>query len=122
MTWEAPAPNRLPDSLLFRARSTEYLPRYHRKRCAPNLGKWLLSLENAKNCNAWRVLANPTSSDPLQHDYAHSKREPLPNLAPWPMRSYPSAPLLLRSLGPCSLGKRRFLRGATRTWPQKSDT
>src|SRR5580692_6569960 len=30
------APNRLPESLLFPARSTEHPPRYHRKRCAPN--------------------------------------------------------------------------------------
>jgi hypothetical protein len=33
-----PAPNRSTESLLFRARSTEYLPRCHRKRSAPIRG------------------------------------------------------------------------------------
>jgi hypothetical protein len=36
------------------------------------------------------------NSGPLQQDYARRSRDPLPNLAPGLMRSYPSAPLLLR--------------------------
>src|SRR6516165_9074389 len=39
-------PHRLPESLLFPARSTEDLRLCHRKRCAPNRGEWLLSLAN----------------------------------------------------------------------------
>src|SRR5258707_3170483 len=37
-----PVSNRLPENLLFRARSTEYLPRCHRKHCAPDRAKWIL--------------------------------------------------------------------------------
>src|SRR5271166_5152326 len=36
------APHQSPESLLFPARSTEYLPRCHRKRCAPNREEPLL--------------------------------------------------------------------------------
>ena len=49
------ASNRLLDSLLFVARSTEYLQLYHRKRYAPSRAKWLLLLANTQNCIAWRV-------------------------------------------------------------------
>src|SRR5271156_488284 len=76
-----PAPHRLPDSLLFRARSTEYLPRCHQKRCAPNRGVWLLALASAQNCDALTLQSNPMPSVPLQQDYAHLTREPQPNLA-----------------------------------------
>ena len=71
-----PAPHRLPESLLFRARSTEYLPLCHRKRCAPSRGEWLLELANTQNCDAWRVQSNPTPSDPLQQDYAQGGARP----------------------------------------------
>src|SRR5271166_2381823 len=101
----SPAPNRLPESLLFLARSTEYLPRCHRKRCAPNRGEWLLSLANTKNCDAWRVQSNPTPSVPLQQDYAQVGRKSLPKRAPGPTRTYLSAPLLARFLRSGSLGK-----------------
>src|SRR5260370_1078737 len=117
-----PAPNRLPESLLFPARSTECLPRCYRKRCAPNRGEWLLALANAQNCDAWRVQSNPTPSGPLQQDYAHLLRDPLPNLTPRLTRAYPSAPLLVRSLRPVSLGKRRSLRDATRKTPYSTNS
>src|SRR5271166_5122808 len=115
-----PTPHRLPESLLFRARSTEYLPRRHRKRRAPNRGKWLLALANTQNCDALTAQSNPMPSGSLQQDYVHLPRVPLPKLAPWLMRSYHLAPLLVRSLRPGSLGKRRSLRNATRTWPQST--
>src|SRR5208282_1959977 len=117
-----PAPHRLPDSLLFPARSTEYLPRCHRKRCAPSRGKWLRELANAQNCDVCRVQANPTPSVPLQQDYAQNEREPQPNLARKLMRSHHLAPLLVRSLLPSSLGKRRSLPDATRTRPHILDS
>src|SRR3984957_18609964 len=116
------APNLLPDSLLFPARSTEYLQRCHRKRCAPNRAKWLHSLANAQNCDAWRVQSIPTPSGPLQQDYAHIGRDPLPKRAPWLMRAYPSVPSLERSLHPSSLGKRRSLRDSTRIRPNSKDS
>src|SRR5262249_12771037 len=97
-TLAAPAPHPLPESLLFPARSTEYLLRCYRKRCGPNPGKWLLSLTQTQNCDALTVRLNPTRSEPLQQDYAHSPRESLPNRARWLIRSYHSAPLLVRSL------------------------
>ena len=51
----SPAPHRLPDSLLFPARSTEYPPRYHRMRCAPNRGESILPLASTQNCNALTI-------------------------------------------------------------------
>jgi len=103
-------PYRLPDSLLFPARSTKYLPRCRRKPCAPNRAKWLPSLKNTQNCDAWRVQSLPTRNGPLRQDHAQSRPDALPNLAPGLTRSYPSAPLLLRSLPPSARGKRRSLR------------
>src|SRR5208282_5624845 len=44
------APHRLPDSLLFPARSTEYLQLCRRKRCVPNCGEWFLALANTQKC------------------------------------------------------------------------
>src|SRR6516165_5228548 len=114
--------HRLPEDLLFPARSTKYLPWCHRKRCAPNLGEWFLGLENSKNCDAWRVQSNPTPSGQLQQDYPHSPRESLPNLARWLMRAYPSAPLLVRSLRPVSSDRRQSLRDATRIAPHSRDS
>src|SRR5271165_2478978 len=58
------------ESLLFPARSTEYLPWCHRKRCAPRRAKWFRKPANTQNCDASRVQAIPTPSDPLQQDYA----------------------------------------------------
>src|ERR1700686_2383387 len=116
-----PAPYRLPEDLLFPARSTEYLPRCYLTRCAPNRDKSLLALARAQNCDAWRVLSYPTPSGPLRHDCARRSRDPPHNLAPWLTRTYPSAPLLLRSPRPAARGKRRSLRNASRTWPHKSD-
>src|SRR5208282_6657092 len=107
---------------MSKLQSTEYLPWCHRKRCVPNRGKWLPSLANTQNRDAWRVQSNPTPSVPLQQDYAHLAREPLPNLTPGLLRSYHLAPLLLRSLRPCSLGKRLSLRDATGTWPHSTDS
>src|ERR1700752_384337 len=82
--------SRLPDNPLFLVRSTEYLPRCHRKRCAPNRAQWLIQSGNTQDCDAWRVQLNPTQSGPLQQDYAQSKRDSLPNLAQGLMRSYHS--------------------------------
>src|ERR1700722_16150110 len=93
-----PAPNLLPDSLLFPARSTEYLQLCRRKRCAPNRAKWLRSLANAQNCDAWRVQSIPTPSGPLQQYHAQIGGEPQPNSARRLMRSYHLAALLVRSL------------------------
>src|SRR6202040_1162738 len=115
------APYRLPEDLLFPARSTEYLPRCYRKRRAPSRAKWFLSLANTQNCDAWRVRSIPTSIGLPQQGFAHSGRDPRPKPAPWLLSSYPSAPLLLRSLRPSRRGKRRSLRNATRTWPHKPD-
>src|SRR5580704_5370267 len=61
-----PASNRFPVSLLFRARSTEYLPRCHRKRCAPNRGEWILLIANTQNCDALTVQLIPMPTVPLQ--------------------------------------------------------
>src|SRR4029077_443244 len=116
------APHRPLESLLVRARSTEYLPRCYRKRCAPNLGKWLPLPENAKNCGALTTESNPTQSGPLPPDYAQRKRESLRFRVPGLMRSYHSASLLVRSLPLSSLGKRRSLRDATRIGPHSPDT
>ena len=52
--------DRLPESLLFLARSTRYLPRCCPKRCAPNRGEWLLEPANVENCDALTALSNPT--------------------------------------------------------------
>src|SRR5271165_564596 len=116
-----PAPCRLPEGLLFPVRSTEYLPQYYLTRCAPSRGEWLLSPANKKNCGAWRVQSDLMPSGPLQQDYTRGSRDPPPKIAPGLMRSYPSVPLLLRSPRPSARGKRRSLRNATRTWPQKPD-
>jgi len=91
-----PIPNRSPENPLFPARSTEYLPRCHRKRCAPSRAQWLIQSGNTQDCDAWRVQLNPTQSGPLQQDYAQSKRDSLPNLAQGLMRSYHSASLLVQ--------------------------
>src|SRR5580692_9978304 len=107
------AVDRSPECLVFPARSRECLPLCHRKRCAPNRGVWLRTLANSQNCDAWRVQSTPMPNGPLQQDYAYIGREPPPNRAPWLMRSYASAPLLWRSLPPCSPGKRRSLRAAS---------
>src|SRR5260370_11059695 len=115
-----PAPH-LPDSLLFRARSTEYLPRCHQKRCAPNRGVWLLALASAQNCDALTVQLNPMPSVPLQQDYAHSGRDTLQNVVPRLIRAYHSAPSLVRSLPPWSLDKWRSLRNPTRIAPHSTD-
>src|SRR5215470_16224386 len=97
-----PAPNRLPESLLVLARSTQYPPRCHRKRGARIRGKSPRSLASTQNCDAWTIQLNPTPSDPLQQDYG---RKPPPNLALVLMRAYHSAPSLVRSPPLCSLGK-----------------
>jgi hypothetical protein len=65
-----PVSNRLPESLLFRARYTEDLMRYHRKRCAPNRRKWILSLANIQNCDELTVQLIPMPSGRLPRDYA----------------------------------------------------
>src|ERR1700693_1012212 len=61
-------------------------------------------------------------SGPLQQDYAQIGLKPLPKRAPGPIRGYPSEPLLLRSLRPGSLGKRRSLRDATRKTPHSTNS
>src|SRR5258707_15611981 len=61
-------------------------------------------------------------SVPLQKDYAQSVRETRQNVAPRLTRSYHSAPLLVRSLPPCSLCRRRSLRDATRIAPLGTDS
>jgi hypothetical protein len=109
-----PVSHRLPESLLFPARSTEYLPRRYRKRSAPSRAQWSPGVENTQNCDVWRVRSNPMPSAQPRQAYAQSKRDSLPNLARRLMRSYHSAPLLVRSLRPGSRGKRRSLRDATR--------
>src|SRR6516164_2520597 len=116
------APHRLLDSLLFPARSTEYLQRCYLRRCAPNHAKGLLPLATGQNCDAWRVQSIPTPSGPLQQDYAHSCRASLPSVAPRLTHSYHSAPLLVRSLPPCPLCRRRSLRDATRIAPNGTDS
>src|ERR1700730_8878112 len=83
-----PALNRLPDSLVFRPRSTRCLQLYHPKRCAPNRGVWLLQPETAQNCDGWRVQSNPMPSGPLQQSHAHTARDWQPNLARRLKRSY----------------------------------
>src|SRR6516165_9540637 len=113
---------RWPDSLLFPARSTECLSRCHRKRCVPNPGKCLPDAANAQNSDAWRVQSDPMSSGPLQQDYAQTSREPLPNSAPGLMRSYHSASLLVRSLGPWFHGKKGSRQNATCKALQSTDT
>src|SRR6516165_1973393 len=105
-----PAPHRLPESLLFPARSTEYLRPYDRKHCAPNHGKWLLSPAKTQNCPVWRVRSIPMPSVPLQQDCAHGEPDPLPKRARWLASSYHSAPSLVRWLPLWSLGKRPPLR------------
>src|SRR6516164_3795728 len=112
----------LPENLLIPARSTKCLRRRHRKRCAPNHAKGLLALATAQNCDAWRVQSIPTPSGPLQQDYAHSCRASLPSVAPRLTHSYHSAPLLVRSLPPCPLCRRRSLRDATRIAPNGTDS
>ena len=63
-------------SLLFPARSTEYLPLCYRKRCAPNRDKWILAPANAQNGDALRVQSNPMPSGPLRQDYAQGGPRP----------------------------------------------
>jgi hypothetical protein len=46
-----PAPYRLPDNLLFPARSTKYLLRVYPERCAPNRGNSLRALAKVQNCD-----------------------------------------------------------------------
>src|SRR5262245_59653650 len=82
---KGPVPHRLPDSPLFLAQSTVYLPQCYRRRCAPSRGKWLLPLTNAQNGDGLRVRSNLTQSGPLQQDYAHLPRELLRHLARRPM-------------------------------------
>src|SRR5262245_46050996 len=89
-----PAPRRLPEGLLFPARSTEYL-RSHQKRCVPNRAKWFLALAKIQNCDAWKGQSNPMLSDPPQRDYARWRRDPPPNRARRLMRAYHLAPLLV---------------------------
>src|SRR5215469_5520865 len=112
----------LAENLLVPARSTKCLRRRHRRRCAPNHAKGLLPLATAQNCDAWRVQSIPTPSGPPQQDYAHSCRASLPSVAPGLTHSYHSAPLLVRSLPPCSLCRRRSLRDATRTAPDGTNS
>src|SRR6201987_5670224 len=114
--------HRLPEDLLFPARSTKCLRRRHRKRSAPSRGKRFLALTDTKNCGAWRVQSIPTPSGPPQQDYAHRCRASLPTLAPGLTHSYHSVPLLVRSLPPRSLCRRRSLRDATRIAPHGTDS
>src|SRR5260370_32672418 len=113
--------SRLPDCPLFRPRSTRCLQLCHPKRCAPNRGEPLLQAANAQNSDALTVQSNPTTSVALQQDYAQSGREPLQKLVPRLMRAYHSAPSLMRSLPPWSLGKRRSLLNATRIGPHRTE-
>src|SRR6516162_2092822 len=83
-----PAPYPLLEGLLFPARYTESLRLCHPRHCVPNRARRLLSLVKTQNCDAWRVESNPTRSEPLQQDYAHSPRGTLPNGARWLMRLY----------------------------------
>src|SRR6516225_7147727 len=117
-----PAQHRLPEDLLVPARSTKCLRRCLRTRSASNRGKRFLALTNTKNCGAWRVQSIPTPSGPLQQNCAHSSRASLPRVAPGLTYSYHSAPLLVRSLPPCSLCRRRSLRDATRIAPNDTDS
>src|SRR5271165_2000850 len=116
-----PASSQLPASLPFPPRSTKYLQLCHRKRCAPNRGERLLEPTTAQNYDALTAQSNPTRNVPLQQDYAQSNRESLHAIVPRLSRAYHSAFWLVRSLLPGPLGKRRFLRNATRIGPQRLD-
>src|SRR5277367_6679234 len=115
------APSRSPESPLFRSRSTRCLQLCHLKRCAPNRGKRLRRPAKVQNSDALTVQSNPLPSIPLQQDYAQSVRATRYAIVPRLIRSYHLAPLLARWLPPSSLGKRRTLRDATRTWPHGTD-
>src|SRR3984893_17809187 len=117
-----PQLSRLSYSHVFRPRSTRCPQLCRRKRCAPHHGKYLPSLANVQSRDAWIVQSIPTPSGPLQKDYAQSYRASLPSVAPGLTRSYHSAPLLVRSLPPCSLCRRRSLRDATRIAPHGTDS
>jgi len=89
----------------FPARSTKYLPQCHRKRCATNHGNSLPARATTQNCDAWRFQSTLTRNDPLRQDHAHTRPDPLLKIVPGLTSSYPSAPLLLRSLRPSARGK-----------------
>src|SRR5215468_1521854 len=67
-----PILRRLPDSLLFRPRSTKYLPRCYRRRYAPNRGEPLLFAGKVQNSDGLTVQKDPMPSARLQQEYAQS--------------------------------------------------
>src|SRR6516162_4955849 len=112
------APRRLPSSPLFRPRSTRDPSRCHRKRYAPNRGKWLPKTAKTRNCDALTAQSNPTNSTPLAQDYAHTEQESLHAIGRWLTRAYRLALWPMRSLLPWSLDKSRSLRNAIRSEPR----
>src|ERR1700722_19363231 len=96
----------LPDSHLFRHRSTIFLQLSYRKRSAPNRGERLLQAAKAQNSDAARFRSPPMPSVPLQRDYPQSapasrtKKEPRLTLA------YHADPLPVTALSPWSNGRR----------------
>src|SRR5215469_11150925 len=77
----SPKPSQLPDSLVFRPRSTKCLGLCHRRRFAPNRVKSLPKPAKRQNSDALTILLNPMPSVPLQRDCARIGRETLQNEA-----------------------------------------
>ena len=119
--WHGSGLDRLPDSLLFPSRSTRCLQLCHRKRCAPNRGEWLLQAAKLQNSDVLTVQcksdAKRSTSAGLRSKWARhaAKYSAMANAC----ISFSS--LLVRSLPPWSLGKRRSFRNATRIRPQSTD-
>src|SRR6516165_1736704 len=74
--------SQLPDSLVFRPRSTRCLGLCHRRRCAPNRVKSLPKPAKRQNSDASTILLNPMPIVPLQRDCARTGRETLQNELP----------------------------------------
>src|SRR5258708_33838456 len=108
-----PGAPRLPESPLFRPRSTRCLQRSRRKCCAPSRGEPLLEAANAQSDDALTVQSTSMPSVPLLQDYPRSRRKPLHAIVPRLVRAYHSSLWLVRSLLPRSFGKRRSLPEAT---------
>src|SRR5271157_2308757 len=68
----APPLSRLPESLLFRPRSTRCLQQGHPKRCAPNHVAWLRQPAKVQNSLTLTVQLNLMPSVPLRRDHDHT--------------------------------------------------
>src|SRR6516162_9539278 len=74
-----------------------------------------------RNSDVLTVQSNPMPSDPLPQNYPQSGQATRTNTELRLTRAYHSAPSLVRSLPPWSLGKRRSLRNATWIAPHSTD-